>query len=50
MLLQIAMTAASSASSSPVLRQIASAAYQMEMDARREMGRLRSDATREWFA
>jgi hypothetical protein len=50
MLLQIALTTASSTASSPVLRQIATAAYQMEVDARREVARLRTDAAREWFA
>ena len=50
MLLQIALTTASSSASFPALRQIATAAYQLEIDARREMGRLRTDAAREWFA
>jgi len=49
MLLQIASTGASS----PALRQIAAAAYQMEIDARREMTRARVEGmapARQWFA
>ncbi len=49
MLLQIASTAASS----PALRQIAAAAYQMEIDARREMARARVEGMsggHQWFA
>ena len=49
MLLQIVATNASS----PTLRQIAAAAYQMEIDARREMAANREEVTipqREWFA
>lgn len=49
MLLQIASTAASS----PALRQIAAAAYQMEIDARREIAQARVEgmnAGRQWFA
>jgi hypothetical protein len=47
MLLQIA----SANASSPALRQIAAAAYQMEMDARREMTRVPDLALgREWVA
>jgi len=49
MLLQIVATNASS----PALRQIAAAAYQMEIDARREIAVARTEAAtsgREWFA
>ncbi|HVP18508.1 MAG TPA: hypothetical protein VMU36_05880 [Spirochaetia bacterium] len=49
LLLQITATAASS----PALREIAAAAYQMEIDARREMARARLEgmtAGRQWFA
>jgi hypothetical protein len=47
MLLQIASMNASS----PALRQIAAAAYQMEMDARREVARVPDLASgREWVA
>ena len=48
MLLQIASTAASS----PALRQIAAAAYQMEIDARREIasGVEGISSGRQWFA
>ncbi len=48
-LLQIASTGASS----PALRQIAAAAYQMEIDARREMTQARVEGmapARQWFA
>ncbi len=49
MLLQIAAAAASS----PALREIAAAAYQMEMDARREIARAELEGLasgRQWFA
>ncbi len=47
MLLQIA----SANASSPALRQIAAAAYQMEIDARREMARVPDlGSGRGWFA
>ncbi len=47
MLLQIA----SANASSPALRQVAAAAYQMEIDARREMAeRLFSARAASWFA
>jgi hypothetical protein len=49
MLLQITATAGST----PAVRQIAAAAYQMEIDARREIARARIEgvaAGRQWFA
>jgi hypothetical protein len=42
-----------SAAPSPALRQIVAAAYQMELDARRELARVRMEGMtpgRQWFA
>ncbi|HVO39240.1 MAG TPA: hypothetical protein VMV03_09465 [Spirochaetia bacterium] len=42
-----------SAAPSPALRQIVAAAYQMELDARRELARIRLEgitSAHEWFA
>ena len=53
MLLLIASNIGASPAATPALRQIAAAAYQMEIDARREMGRLRVESMstgRQWFA
>ncbi len=53
MLLLIASNMGASPAATPALRQIAAAAYQMEIDARREMGRLRVEGMstgRQWFA
>ncbi|HTP58883.1 MAG TPA: hypothetical protein VMM82_08195 [Spirochaetia bacterium] len=53
MLLLFASNVGASPVATPALRQIAAAAYQMEIDARREIARVRAEgmsAGRQWFA
>ena len=53
MLLLFASNVGASPAATPALRQIAAAAYQMEIDARREMARVSAEgmgAGRQWFA
>jgi hypothetical protein len=53
MLLLVASTTGSSPAAAPVLRQIAAAAYQMEMDARHEIAQVRAESIttgHQWLA